>query len=220
MTIDANLAAIRDRIERAGGDPAEVTVVAAIKQQPAEALDAALAAGLLDIGENRADALAERASSNTAAEVRWHFLGQIQRNKINKVAPYVTLWQSVDRPELGPAIAQRAPGAQVLVEVNLTEDPNRGGTSLAAVPALVRDLQRDGLDVRGLMAVGPLGGPDAARPGFTAVARTADELGLPIRSLGMSDDIDVAIECGSTMVRVGTALFGARTRSAGPRNLH
>jgi pyridoxal phosphate enzyme (YggS family) len=204
-----NLAALRERMARAGGDPEAITVVAVTKQQPDDAVGAALANGLHDIGENRADALAERAAAADQS-VRWHFLGQIQRNKIAKVAPHVSLWQSVDRAVLGPAIAQQAPGAGVLVEVNLTDDPNRGGASLPAVPALVRDLQGDGLDVRGLMAVGPLGGPDAARAGFTAVVHCADELGLPVRSLGMSDDIDVAIACGSTMVRVGTALFGAR----------
>jgi pyridoxal phosphate enzyme (YggS family) len=207
-----NLAGLHARIERAGGDPATVTVVAVTKQQPDAAVAAALAAGLYDVGENRADALAERATATATAEpsVRWHYLGQIQRNKIAKVASLVALWQSVDRAVLGPAIAQRAPGARVLVEVNLTDDPKRGGAALDAVPALVRDLQGDGLDVRGLMAVGPLGGPDVARAGFTAVIRCADELGLPVRSLGMSGDIDVAIACGSTMVRVGTALFGAR----------
>ncbi|HVV36842.1 MAG TPA: YggS family pyridoxal phosphate enzyme [Acidimicrobiales bacterium] len=210
MSVAENLAALRDRIARAGGDPGAVTVVAVTKQQRDDAVVEALAAGLFDIGENRADALAEKAQRADDPRVRWHFLGQIQRNKIGKVARYVALWQSVDRPQLGPAIARHAPGAAVLVEVNLTDDPNRGGTSLAAVPALVRDLQADGLVVRGLMAVGPHGGPDAARPGFTAVVHCADELGLPVRSLGMSDDIDVAVACGSTMVRVGTALFGAR----------
>jgi pyridoxal phosphate enzyme (YggS family) len=201
---------VRARIERAGGDPDAITMVAVTKEQPDAAVAAALAAGLLDIGENRADALVKRAHATDDARVRWHFLGQIQRNKIGKLAPHVALWQSVDRPELGPAIARHSPGAQVLVEVNLTDDPNRGGASLAAVPGLARDLAADGLDVRGLMAVGPLGGPEAARPGFTAVVRCADELGLPVRSLGMSDDIEVAIECGTTMVRVGSALFGAR----------
>jgi pyridoxal phosphate enzyme (YggS family) len=204
MSVAENLAALRRRV------PEEVTIVAVTKQQPEGAVAAAIDAGLFDIGENRADALAEKAIATNDARVRWHFLGQIQRNKIAKVARFVSLWQSVDRPELGPAIARHAPGASVLIEVNLTDDPNRGGTSLASVPALVRDLSADGLAVRGLMAVGPLGGPEAARPGFTAVVRCADELGLPVRSLGMSDDIDVAIACGSTMVRVGTALFGAR----------
>lgn len=215
------MTAIRARIERAGGDPAAVTIVAVTKQQPDAAVTEAIAAGLLDIGENRADELVRKAAATDDARVRWHFLGQIQRNKVAKVAPHVSLWQSVDRPQLGPALARHAPGAAVLVEVNLTDDPKRGGTSLAAVPTLVRDLQADGLDVRGLMAVGPHGGPEAARPGFTSVVRCADELGLPVRSLGMSDDIDVAVACGSTMVRVGTALFGTRgmPRSDQPRNL-
>jgi uncharacterized pyridoxal phosphate-containing UPF0001 family protein len=202
--VSENLAALRDRI------PEHVTIVGVTKEQPGDVVIEAVAAGLFDLGENRADNLVARAEANIDGRVRWHFLGQIQRNKIARLASHVALWQSVDRPQLGPAIARHAPGASVLVEVNLTDDPNRGGTSLASVPALVRDLQADGLDVRGLMAVGPLGGPEAARPGFTSVVRCADELGLPVRSLGMSDDIDVAVACGSTMVRVGTGLFGAR----------
>jgi len=215
MTVAENLKALRSRL------PDHVTIVGVTKQQVGAVVADALAAGLFDLGENRADALLARAEATDDPRVRWHFLGQIQRNKIAKVAPHVALWQSVDRAELGPAIARHAPGAHVLVEVNLTDDPNRGGTSLAAVPALVRDLQADGLVVRGLMAVGPLGGPDAARPGFTAVVHCADELALPVRSLGMSDDIDVAVACGSTMVRVGTALFGARAmpRSDAPSNV-
>ena len=207
MSVAEKLAALRTRI------PDDVTIVAVTKEQPDDAVSAAIDAGLFDIGENRGDALAEKAEANTDDRVRWHYLGQIQRNKVAKMARYVSLWQSVDRPQLGPAIARHAPGASVLVEVNLTDDPNRGGTSLASVPALVHDLQADGLDVRGLMAVGPLGGPEAARPGFTAVVRCADELALPVRSLGMSDDIDVAVACGSTMVRVGTALFGRRSNA-------
>lgn len=216
MSVAENLAALRARV------PDDVTIVAVTKQQPPSAVAEAIDAGLFDIGENRADALAQKAEATHDDRVRWHFLGQIQRNKIGKVAQHVALWQSVDRPELGPAIARHAPGAHVLVEVNLTDDPNRGGTSLAAVGPLVRDLEADGLVVRGLMAVGPHGGPEAARPGFCAVVALADELGLPVRSLGMSADIDVAVACGSTMVRVGTALFGARDpmpRVAGPRNV-
>ena len=208
--LSENLAALRARIERAGGDPASVTIVGATKQQPDHVVEDALAAGLLDLGENRADELVRRATDHPGAGLRWHYLGQIQRNKLPKLAPHVALWQSVDRPVLGPAIARHAPGAHVLVEVNLTDDPNRGGASLATVPGLVRDLAAEGLVVDGLMAVGPLGGAEAARPGYTAVARCAYELGLAVRSLGMSDDIEVAIECGSTMVRVGTALFGER----------
>lgn len=212
-----NLAALRERIERAGGDPDGVTVVAVTKEQPIEAIDAAVAAGLTELGENRPEALAERAP--LAKNVRWHLLGQIQRRKVADVAAHVAMWQSVDRAEAGAAIAKHAPGAEVLVQVNLTDDPNRGGTTFDDVPALVADLTADGLNVRGLMAVGPLGGAEAARPGFTQLVRTADQLGLPVRSIGMSDDIEVAIACGSTMVRVGSKLFGPRPHSSEPRHL-
>lgn len=226
-----NVTSVIERIERAGADPADVTIVAVTKEQPVAVIGAALDAGLTELGENRPEALAERAA--VAPHAHWHLLGQIQRRKVAAVAPFVTLWQSVDRAEAGAAIAKHAPGADVLVQVNLTDDPARGGTSFDDVAPLVRDLSADGLRVRGLMAVGPLGGPEAARPGFTRLVRTADELGLPVRSIGMSDDIEVAIECGSTMVRVGSALFGparppgymgpasgGRPHQNDPRHLH
>ncbi len=98
----------------------------------------------------------------------------------------------------------------MLVQVNLTDDPRRGGATLRDVPALTSELAGLGLVVHGLMAVGPLGGAAMAREGFAAVVATADELGLPVRSIGMTDDLEVAVACGSTMVRVGAALFGAR----------
>ncbi|MBA2607788.1 MAG: YggS family pyridoxal phosphate-dependent enzyme [Actinobacteria bacterium] len=218
--VQFNLGRIYDRINAAGGNPDEVTIVAVTKEQPAEAVDAALAAGLIQLGENRADALVDRAASHAVPEACWHYLGQVQRNKVRRVAPFVSLWQSVDRAEVGAAIARHVADASVLVQVNLTDDPQRGGAAIEAVPALVRDLQHDGLRVCGLMAVGPHGGPEAARPGFTAVVAQADALGLPIRSLGMSEDLDVAIACGSTMVRVGAALFGARPQSTRPRHLN
>lgn len=213
-----NRAAIERRIERAGGDPAAITIVAVTKEQPFDAIDAALAAGLTDLGENRPEALAERAPR--APTARWHLLGQIQRRKVAAVAAHVAVWQSVDRIEAGAAIARHAPGAEVLVQVNLTDDPNRGGTSFDHAPPLVRDLSAEGLCVRGLMAVGPLGGPEAARPGFTRLVQMADELALPVRSIGMSDDLEVAIACGSTMVRIGSALFGPRPPADDPRNLN
>ena len=218
--VQFNLGRIHDRIHNAGGNPEAVTIVAVTKEQPADAVDAALALGLFQLGENRADALVDRAASHAVPDARWHYLGQVQRNKVRRVAPFVALWQSVDRAEVGASIARHAPNAEVLVQVNLTDDPHRGGAAVSAVPALVRDLHQDGLRVRGLMAVGPQGGADAARPGFHAVVAQADALGLPIRSLGMSDDLEVAIACGSTMVRVGAALFGARPQSTRPRHLN
>jgi uncharacterized pyridoxal phosphate-containing UPF0001 family protein len=140
--------------------------------------------------------------------VRWHFLGRLQRNKVRALAPWVACWQSVDRPELGAELARRAPGARVLVEVNLGEEPQKGGCLPAAVPGLVDGLRAAGLRVDGLMAVPPHA--DDPRRWFAALRDQGAALGLPELSMGMTDDFDVAVEEGATMVRVGRALFGPR----------
>jgi uncharacterized pyridoxal phosphate-containing UPF0001 family protein len=128
----------------------------------------------------------------------------------------VHLFQSVDRLRLGEEIAKRRPGAAVLVEVNLTDDPGRGGTRPGLVPGIVEGLRDLGLDVRGLMAIGRVGEASDVRAGFAEVRRLADDLGLETRSMGMSDDLELAVEEGATMVRIGTALFGPRPRLARP----
>lgn len=206
------LADVRARIGAAGREPDAVSIVAVTKGQPAAAVEAALAAGLSDIGENYAAELvgkhAEVGDASTAA--RWHFLGHVQRNKVARLAPLVGVWQGVDRIAAGSEIAARAPGAAVLVQVNLSGDPARNGCPIDDAPALVDHLVGLGLDVRGLMGVGPAGPPERARDGFRALVGLADELGLPERSIGMSDDLEVAVEEGSTTVRVGRALFGPR----------
>ncbi len=171
---------------------------------------AALAAGVDDIGENYSQELlgkvSELADHGVVPDrVRWHFLGRLQRNKVRALAPHVHLWQSVDRAELGAEIAKRAPGAAVLVQVNLADEPQKGGCSWADLPALVDDLRAMDLDVRGLMGVGPAGLGRRARPGFRRLVATADDLGLAERSIGMTDDLEVAVEEGSTMVRVGSS---------------
>jgi pyridoxal phosphate enzyme (YggS family) len=206
------LAAVRDRIAAAGGAPDDIVVVAVTKGFGAEALDAAAALGLDDVGENYAQELAEK--WRAAPDRRWHFLGRVQRNKVKSIAPAVHLWQGVDRLAAGEEIARRAPGARVLVQVRIDDDEGvagpRNGCPPDDVPALVEGLDGLGLDVRGLMAVGPPGHPERSRPGFRKVAALADSLGLAERSMGMTDDLGVAVEEGSTMVRVGRGLFGAR----------
>ncbi len=199
-------------IEGRSPDPGAVRVVAVTKGFGADAVAAALAAGIGDVGENYADELVTKAATVAAAglAVRWHFLGPVQRNKVPRLAPLVACWQGVARPEEGTAIAGRHPGATVLVQVDIAGLAGRGGCAPAAVPGLVARLRSDGLDVAGLMAVGPPGDPEDARPGFRRVVAAADELDLPVRSLGMTGDLPVALEEGSTMVRVGRALFGAR----------
>jgi pyridoxal phosphate enzyme (YggS family) len=210
----ARLAAIRARIAAAGRAPEEIVVVAVTKGFGADALDAAASMGLDDVGENYAQELADKWKADPNPARRWHFLGRVQRNKVKAIAPAVHLWQGVDRLAAGEEIARRAPGARVLVQVNIDgagpASAGRNGCHPAEVPGLVDRLGGLGLDVRGLMAVGPKGPPELARAGFREVTALADRLGLAERSMGMTDDLDVAVEEGSTMVRVGRALFGAR----------
>ena len=204
MDVTAAVAEVRRRI----GDDT-VRIVAATKGFGADAVAAAVAAGVADIGESYAQELRAKAPVPGA---HWHFVGRLQINKVRQVAHLVDLWQSVDRPELGEEIARRAPGAAVLVQVNVSGETQKGGCDPGGAPALVARLQDAGLDVRGLMAVGD---PRDPRPGFRLLAGLADDLGLPERSMGMSGDLEVAVEEGATMVRVGRALFGARPRTAG-----
>jgi pyridoxal phosphate enzyme (YggS family) len=210
---------VRERIRRAGGG--DVTLVAVTKAFGVDAVHAALAAGVDDVGENYAQEMLGKveqlsgpapAGSGDPPTPRWHFLGRLQRNKVRSLAAHVHLWQSVDRLELGAEIARRAPGAAVLVQLNLSGQPQKGGCSWGEVDQLVDGLVGLGLEVRGLMGVGPEGAPADARPGFRRLVETADRLGLPERSIGMTDDLEVAVEEGSTMVRVGRDLFGPRPR--------
>lgn len=205
------LAAVRARIAATGRAPADITVVAVTKGFGADAVEAAAAIGLADVGENYAGELAAKHAA--APDRRWHFLGRVQRNKVRSIASVVHLWQAVDRVAAGEEIARRAPGAKVLVQVRIDNEPaikERNGCDPDDVPALVERLDGLGLDVCGLMAVGPPGAPELARPGFRTVTALADRLGLAERSMGMTNDLDVAVEEGSTMVRVGRGLFGAR----------
>lgn len=223
--VRAALAAVVGRIESAGGDPRRVTVVGVTKGHPPETVLAALEAGLADLGENyaaellgKADA-ADGAADSVGRSARWHFLGSIQRNKVAALAPVVSVWQTVDRPEEARAIARahQAVGGvgrpAVMVQVRLAGDQRRGGCEPPVLAELVGEC-RPLVDVVGLMAVGPADSPEAARPGFRWLAGQAADLGLAQVSMGMSADLEVAVAEGSTMVRVGTGLFGPRPKGS------
>jgi hypothetical protein len=199
-------ARIAEAAARAGRDPSTITLVAATKSASIEQVNAVIAAGVPDVGENRAQDLMAKADRATGA--RWHFLGRLQRNKVRGLAPWVESWDSVDREPLGLEIARRAPGARVLVEVNLGEEPQKGGCPPPAVPALVEALVEAGLVVDGLMTVPPHDGEP--RRWFSALRDLAGKIGVAELSMGMSDDFDVAVEEGATVVRVGRSLFGPR----------
>jgi hypothetical protein len=203
--------AIRERIRRAGGDPDRIRLIAVTKGFGVDVVRAALAAGLVDVGESYAQEMLEKVDRlEEEPSLRWHFVGRLQRNKVRKLAPFVTLWHSVDRLSLGAEIARWAPGARVLAQVDLSGEPTKGGCPPAMLPALVDGLMDLELDVRGLMGIGPLGAPEDARPGFRLLREMAEKQGLSELSMGMTADIEVAVEEGATMVRVGAGLFGPR----------
>ena len=188
-----------------------MSILAVTKGFGPDALAAAAAAGLRAIGENYAQELVTKAPVAAELGLVVHFIGQLQTNKVRQLAASVGVWETVDRPRLVAAIATRAPGATVLVQVATTGEQGKGGCPVGDVADLVRTARDAGLQVVGLMTVGPTqGGPEAARPGFRAVRRLVDDLGLTTCSMGMSGDLEVAVEEGATEVRVGTALFGPR----------
>jgi hypothetical protein len=190
-----------------------VRILAVTKGFDSGAVGAARAAGLTDLGENYAAELREKAPLAPDG-TRWHFLGAVQRNKVSQLAPLVAVWQGVARLAEGARIAQFAPGATVLVQVDTTGRPGRNGCVPGEVEALVGGLAGLDLRVAGLMTVAPPG--EGAAAAFKQVARLADSLGLPERSMGMTDDLEAAVAAGTTMVRVGRALFGDRPARHGP----
>ena len=208
------LAGVRERIARAGGT--DVAVLAVTKLFSVEHCWAAHRAGCAAVGENYAQEVAAKFAGERPP-FGVHFIGQLQTNKVRLVAPIFTVYESVDRPSLVAELAKRAPGAQVLVQVACAHEPGKGGCAAADVPALVDAAGAAGLDARGLMTVGPTtGGPEAARAGFRTVRELVDALGLSVCSMGMTDDLEVAVQEGSTQVRVGSALFGQRPQTQDP----
>jgi len=211
MNVATNLASVRRRIERAGRDPDEVTIVAVTKGFGASACQEALAAGLTALGENRVrEALAKMAAVPGA---EWHLIGHLQTNKVREAAGRFTLIQSLDSLRLAQALARHTERQAVLVEVNVAREPQRSGADPAAALELIRAAAAL-LEVRGLMGMGPAQGDPG--PAFRELARLRDEAqqltgqALPVLSMGMSGDFEAALAAGSTMLRLGQALFGPR----------
>lgn len=213
--IARNVAAVTERIaaaaRRSGRDPAGVTLVAVSKTKPLEDLLAAYAAGIRAFGENRVQE-AETKLPSLPADVSRHLIGPLQSNKVNKAARIFDVVETVDSPELAERLDRAATQAgrrlAVLLEVNTGGEATKAGVSPAQLPALADAVRaRAALDLRGLMAIPP---PGDTRPHFVALRELARSLGLPELSMGMSDDFEAAVEEGATLVRIGSALFGAR----------
>ncbi len=208
VEVASRVALVRESISKAGGQ--HVSLIAVTKTFPVEAIHAAYAAGCDGVGENYAQELAEKASLGLP-EVDVHFIGTLQSNKVRLIAPFVTLWQTVDRESVMRELGRRAPGAGVLIQVNTTAEATKGGVGPGEVEGMLSLAHVHGLDVKGLMTIGPTDGSRSEQEkAFRLLRGLVDANGLSICSMGMSDDFEVAVACGSTMVRIGSRLFGAR----------
>ena len=216
---------VGDAVRRAGRSRAAVQLLAVSKTVGVDVVREACQLGLRTFGENRAQDLVTKASA-LAVDLRggdfgeqpcsWHMIGAVQRNKVAMLGAHTTLWHTVDRVALVDEIGRRAPGASVLLEVNIGGELAKAGCAPSSVPALHEHAVAAGLDVLGLMCIPPA--LDEPRRHFEAMANLAARESLTELSMGMSGDFDVAIDCGATIIRVGTAIFGPRPTPGGARN--
>jgi pyridoxal phosphate enzyme (YggS family) len=210
-TVIERLARISALIAASGRNPDEVAIVAVTKGFGVETCREALAAGLQMLGENRVQEALSKMEEVTGG--RWHLIGHLQTNKVKLAAGRFALIQTVDSAHLAEAIARHAPAQAVLVEVNIAREPQRSGVSAEDAVELVATASRL-LDVQGVMGMGPAEGDPM--PAFNELRRLRDEaeqrIGkpLPVLSMGMSGDFQAALAAGSTMLRLGQALFGPR----------
>lgn len=217
-TADSRLSAIRDRIARATTiarrDPADVTLIAISKTHEADAIRPLIDAGQRIFGENRVQEAAAKwpALREETPGIALHLVGQLQSNKAEDAVALFDAIHSVDRPSLVTALARAMDKADrrpaCFIQVNIGDEPQKGGCAVAELPALLAEVRSAALPLAGLMAVPPLG-VDAA-PYFALLAKLARDHDVSGLSIGMSDDFETAVTLGATHVRVGTALFGER----------
>ena len=207
---------IRARIANAGGQ--SVKLIAVTKSFDVSAMVGAFSAGCDGVGENYAQEVIVKTSELSEHQrLPLHFIGRLQSNKIKALASLVDVWESVERVSLINEIAKRSDVAtrvtpvQIMLQVNSTNEPDKGGCEPSEVANLLATAVSSGLDVIGLMTVGPTNNdPKQTQSAFALVRKIADDLGLKQKSMGMTGDFETAVEQGSTAVRIGSALFGTR----------
>jgi pyridoxal phosphate enzyme (YggS family) len=218
VTIRENVAGVEERIARAcarsGRTRAEVTLVAVSKTFPASFIEDAIDVGIIEVGENRVQEAREKKPLVRGA-ARWHLIGHLQTNKAKDAVKLFDVIQAVDSLDLAEKLARAAEAhgkrQDVMLQVNIGDEPQKNGIERAEVEAVARQATAlASLRVVGLMAIPPIGTPDASRPYFRELRSMRDALGLEHLSMGMSEDFEAAIEEGSTIVRVGRAIFGSR----------
>jgi len=211
VSVRENLASVRERIERAGGNPSEIAIVAVTKGFGPEICREAIDAGLKTLGENRVQEALQKMDVVAGAE--WHLIGHLQTNKVRLVAGRFALIQSVDSRRIAEALAAIDAAQAVLLEVNVARETQKTGVPLDSAAGLIDEVA-EMLDLRGLMAMGSTNTDPT--PAFVELRKLRDgaqqRLGkaLPILSMGMSGDFEAAVKAGTTMLRLGQALFGPR----------
>jgi pyridoxal phosphate enzyme (YggS family) len=218
VSIRDNIAAVEERIgracERAGRAREDVRLVAVSKTFPAEFVDEAIAAGITDIGENRVQEARDK-KPLVRGSVRWHLIGHLQTNKAKDAVRLFDVIEAIDSFDLAEKLARAAEGQgktiDVMLQVNIGDEPQKSGLARGDIDAVAKQVSElASLRLIGLMAIPPVGTPDESRPYFRELRSMRDALGLKELSMGMSEDFEAAIEEGSTMVRVGRAIFGSR----------
>jgi pyridoxal phosphate enzyme (YggS family) len=221
MSLEQNLAAIERRIaaacDRAGRSPEEVTLVAVTKTVDVTAIEAAFRAGVRHFGENRVQEAQPKIERLGALrpDVTWHMVGHLQTNKAKTAVDIFDIIQSVDTLRLAEALSRRSERKlPILVEVNVGGEESKSGVPPSEVDEAVRQIARlPNIEVAGLMTMAPwVDDPEEVRPIFRRLRQLGEDLGLAHLSMGMTDDYEVAIEEGATMVRIGRAIFGERAQ--------
>lgn len=216
--IRAGLAALETRIAaacaRSGRARDGVKLVAVSKTFPATDVEHVIAAGITDVGENKVQETRDKKPSVNGT-ARWHLIGHLQSNKAKDAVRLFDVIQTVDSSELAEKIARAAESAgkrqELLLQVNIGREPQKSGVAPGDVAELVRRIgAMPSLRLSGLMAIPPAGEPEDVRPYFRELRAMRDDLGLAELSMGMTDDFEVAIEEGATILRVGRAIFGSR----------
>jgi hypothetical protein len=217
-TLEERLASVRaqvaDAARAAGREASAITTIVVTKFHPASLVRALAALGVTDVGENRQQDAGPKAAETRDLALTWHFIGQLQSNKVRAVLEYASVVQSVDRASLVDALRAADVPVQVFLQLNLTDDPNRGGVAPNGLEQLAdRVLAAPGLTLRGIMAVAPLG--QEPRAAFARVREASDRLrrtapDADALSMGMSGDFRDAILEGATHLRIGTAITGNR----------
>ena len=219
MDIERNLKEVEGRIaqaaQRVGRSPDEVTIVAVTKQVAPQAIEAAIKAGIRHIGENRVQEANEKIRLLSALELypTWHMVGHLQTNKVKTAVEIFDIIHSIDSLRLAQLVSQRADKTlPVLLQVNISGEETKSGFSVAELPKALDEVARlPRLEVKGLMTIAPLvQDAEEVRPIFRRLRELRDSLGLEHLSMGMSNDFEVAVEEGATIVRIGRAIFGER----------